>query len=172
MIEILRADYDDVAWVVKRMRLPDVLETYALGRYNHRTLMIQAWLSRISYVLRDSGRPVAIFGADTANRAWNVWMLCTPRFESSHGRAIKRHFHRSIVPQFLAEGADYVQAVSMEGHAAAHAFMEKLGGRRTKALERFGSRGETFYLYLWEEGDLRQISRPQYAMENAHVDRH
>jgi hypothetical protein len=155
---IREATYDDVLWVVKRLKEEDKREIIALGYTDGGRLARNAFLSDICLVALKGDEPITLFGADCLGDAkWNAWMMSTDHFDQIFGRRVKRGFQERIVPFILKKGGTFVQALSSERHTKAHFFIERLGGVKTEDFTWQGPSGQDFRVYTWDRDKLEEI---------------
>lgn len=82
-----------------------------------------------------------------------AWMFATDRFPAV-GFALTRWARRCMIPALKDAGAHRCQAYSIEGHADAHLWMERLGAVHEATHPGYGKRGETFHVYAWGARDV------------------
>lgn len=116
------------------------------------------WIAQVESV------PVAfVGGAPTYPNVWSVGMFATddfPKIGLPFTRFVRNHFIRGLVES----GAIRAECKSMEGHEAAHRWLEALGAEREAKHLEYGKNGETFFTYCWTK---RSPAFPFYSRQEA-----
>lgn len=143
----------DVAYVCGRMRPDDARELFATRFDDDRDRLAIDVLSRWGpmYWVAGTERPIAVIGAtEQWPGVWQVGMFATDEFPQI-GRQLTRWVIQRMIPTIREVGVHRAEAKSIEGHDAAHRWLECLGAVRDPApLRKFGKGGETFFNYVWE----------------------
>lgn len=153
---ILPATLHDLLYVAHHMREWDRREIYATRWTDDpEALAIDCW-SRSrpnAWTVRPDGAspPVAAVGAvERWPNVWSVWMFGTDALPAA-GLSLHRFVRRDMIPALRGGGARRADCMSMDGHTDAHAWLERLGARRTpEPFRNWGRNGETFWQYYWE----------------------
>lgn len=102
-----------------------------------------------AYCFKYRGWPtVAVGAAPLHPGVWRVWAFGTDYFRHV-GFAVTKWIRRGMMPALLAAGAHRAEALSIDGHAEAHRWLEALGARREATLKGFGREGQDFHVYAW-----------------------
>lgn len=115
-------------------------------------LAVDCWSARNTAWMAVAGdRPAAVVGAiERWPGSWSVWMFATDEFPKV-GLSMTRLVVRNIIPGLRGAGARRADCMSMDGHTAAHRWLETLGARRhLQPFTRYGKDGETFWQFYWE----------------------
>lgn len=103
------------------------------------------------------GRPVAAIGAVPRwPNVWTAWAYGTdewPRVVLS----LTRHTRRFILPALYRAGAIRVDALALESHNDARAWLEYLGAEPHFTLENWGRDGQTFVHYVWTRKQTKDL---------------
>lgn len=95
-------------------------------------------------------RAIAVIGATLIwPGVWSVGMFATDDFPRI-GLPLTRWVRRRMIPAIVQQGIHRGECRSMEGHEAAHRWLETLGAKREGELKGYGKGGETFFTYTWE----------------------
>lgn len=91
-----------------------------------------------------NGEPVYIGGTiETWPGVMSLLFFATPEFRRC-GLEATRFITRQLFPRYERAGIHRIQAVSLEGYAEVHAWLETLGLKREAVLPRFGKDGQDF----------------------------
>jgi hypothetical protein len=152
---IRRAALHDLLYVAHHMREWDRREIYASRwRDDPEELALDCWRHReTAWVAFPDGldRPVAAVGAvERWPSVWSVWMFGTDDL-SLAGLSLHRFVKRDMIPALRGSGARRADCMSLDGHTDAHAWLTRLGARRTtEPFLNWGRGGETFWQFYWE----------------------
>lgn len=98
-------------------------------------------------------KPIAVIGM---RPMWpgvvSAWCYGTDDFELL-GKSLTKLVVKSMIPQLLSQNQHRAECRSIEGHDAAHRWLEKLGFVREGTLKDCGRNRETFHLYGWRLSD-------------------
>lgn len=93
--------------------------------------------------------PVVAIGARPIHPGvWSVFMFATDLWPSV-ALSTTRFVRRVMIPALRSTGAHRAECRSMEGHAQAQRWLERLGARREATLEGYGREGQNFHVYCW-----------------------
>ena len=103
------------------------------------------------------GRPVAAIGAFPRwPRVWSAWAYGTDEWPKVV-RLVTRHARNFMMPAVYNSGALRMDALSMESHHDARAWLEYLGAEPLNVLANWGKNGETFVSYVWTRKQTRAL---------------
>lgn len=110
------------------------------------------------------GRPVAAVGAFPRwPNVWTAWAFGTDEWPKVVLRLTK-HVRGFMLPALLNAGATRVDALSLETHSDARAWLEYLGARPENVLDKWGKNGQNFVCYVWTRETAKQaLARPLRA---------
>ena len=141
--------------VALRLRAADAEEIYAVRHDDDPVSLAMAAATRgpMAWAAGD-GEPIACLGAiEIWPGVWEAWMFATDAFPRV-GKPLTRFVKRGMMPAVKRLGAHRVQAHSIEGHAVAHKWLERLGAKFERVVPRFGKNGEDFRVYRWFAEDV------------------
>lgn len=147
------ADRPTLLYVAERMREWDRREIYATRWTEGPSALADSLLAphNIAWIAGIE-EPIAALGAYPAwPGVWSVWMFATDNFPQI-GYPLTKFIKKRMIPT-LASHAHRAECRSIEGHEAAHRWLENLGAEREATLRGFGRNGETFHLYRWLRTD-------------------
>jgi RimJ/RimL family protein N-acetyltransferase len=144
----------DASFVAANMRRQDFREISCLWEaWDTRALGICAVETAVPGMVWSAwyeGQPAAAFGFSRASAFdpahWQAWAFGTDRFTRCVP-AITRHI--LDLTASIARDCRRLQAITHEGHASAHRWIEALGAGREGRLRSYGRGGEDFYVYAW-----------------------
>lgn len=147
---------DAVAFVAARMRAADRAEIFATRSDGDASRIAAETMAyaRVGCVASWVGEgwdvePVAVVCAIPLwPGVWSVGMYATDRWPLV-ARRVTRWIARSLMPDLVAAGAHWAECRSLETHATAHRWLERLGAHHEATLAAYGRGGETFFLYAW-----------------------
>jgi hypothetical protein len=142
----------DVVWVASHLRPADAREFLATSHAEGEADLPDELVQRFSHLkgfTAWSGVPVA-YGATIFARPNVATLLffATPSFPSI-ALPLTRFIRRRLFPALRASGVHRIECVSIEGHVAAHRWIEILGLSHEADLPRYGRDGETFKQFAW-----------------------
>lgn len=154
-------DFDDIRNVALHMRDSDLREFRATSFLDSRE-DIADWLvarygeHEICIMASDETGPVAI-GAMIESRPNVVSLLffATERFPVI-ATPLTRFIRQRLFKGAKKAGCHRIECVSIDGHTAAHRWIEALGLSHQFAMPGYGKGGETFHQFAWI-GDVRQV---------------
>lgn len=102
------------------------------------------------------GLPVGFYGVNLRSPGvGSAYMIATAALRPMQARALARRVRGATIPALVAQGLRRVDCESMEGHAAAHAFLRWAGARGAPQPRRaIGKRGEDFREFAWLAAEL------------------
>lgn len=149
---------ENVRHVAERMRDSDFREfsavSYAKTRQQLADVMVRVYGEHPGGMCAyDGDEPVAI-GAMIEARP-NVVTLMFFATDAMAGIAVPlTRFIRNVVfRQYRDEGAHRIECVSIDGHEAAHRWIEILGLKREAVFPGYGKNGEKFHQFSWVRDD-------------------
>lgn len=154
---------EDVRFVAQNMRAADLAEFTAVSHARTRDEIAGSLLDRYgghpaAIVARDdAGKAVAI-GAGVEGRPNVVTLLffATDSFPQI-ALGLTRFIRQNLFLRYRQAGVHRIEAISMDGHAAAHRWLKTLGLQHEAELRGFGKNGETFHQFAWVRDDVRSI---------------
>jgi len=160
MVKIESATAAEVFAVASRMRDKDVTEFLATSRAANKAELVEALVQRFG----DRGEvmcayagttPVAI-GALIEHRpnVASLLFFATDLFPLV-AFPLTRWIRRELFPRHKAVGIHRIECVSIDGHDAAHRWIDMLGLKHEATLRGFGKGGETFQQFAWVSDDVR-----------------
>ncbi len=148
----LPVSYNDVLYVVQRMREADRREIYATRWANDPVAVATDVMSSGPFGwVCGIDRPIAAIGALSMwPGVWSVWMFATDEFRKI-GLPMTRFVKNDMIPAVASTGAHRAECKSLADHFEAHAWLELLGARREypEPHRGYGRGGEDFYTYIW-----------------------
>lgn len=161
-MRIDRATAQQVRDVALRMRDSDFREFSATSFAETREALANEltlrYAGRADVLCAETDEPVAI-GAllEIRPNVLTLLFFATDKFPQL-SFALTRFIRQRLIPGFKAAGAHRIECVSIDGHDAAHRWIEKsLGLPRRFPMEGYGKAGETFHQFAWISDDVRQI---------------
>ncbi len=158
-VEIVDGCRRDVSYVAANMRACDRREIFAV-RDVESTDQLALQIHHhapLQQVARIGREPVAVLSAVQPRAGiWQVGLFATPRWPLV-ARAMTRHARAAVIPDLLARGANRAECQSIEGHHAAHRWLEWLGAVHECDLIDYGKNRETFRLYAWRRSDFDHV---------------
>ena len=157
------ATYSDAVRVARDMRAADLREVLALRPAGTDPAAVAAEALEAdgawSFCAKAAGRPVAVIGAVEMRPAlWSVYLFATETWPAV-APAVFRFARRALIPGLLAAGANRAECRSIEGHASAHRWLERLGAVHEADLIDCGEARHTFRLCAWRRSDLSPLPR-------------
>lgn len=146
-------NYDDVVSVCSRLRARDCEELAAYGwtpEDAHRALLQPAVLSRAFSDSEGAQALIAFHAVTPACLAASL--MATDRWPHV-ARAAYRWGHVTAKPFLLSKGFMRAECRTLDGHADAIRFLERLGFVRECHVPLFGARGAAFIQYAWRLND-------------------
>lgn len=155
------------AWAIARnLRASDQEEIFAThwpGEELPRLIAGAMACAPFAYCFEHAGRPAVAVGALALHPGvWRVWAFCTDDFRLV-GFSVTKWIRRSMIPALLVAGAHRAEALSIDGHAEAHRWLEALGARREATLKGFGREGQDFHVYAWRRDVLGSPAGAEHA---------
>jgi hypothetical protein len=149
---------DDINHLLSRLRPRDRTELIECGFDHASACEVFAMPAVLARVFHHGGAPAAIIAFHALTpRALNVSLLASPDWPKV-ARAAWRWGTREARPHLLHIGFRRAECRTMEGHADAVRFLERLGFRRECLIRNFGASGAAFIQYAWRSED--HVSRP------------
>lgn len=150
MITIEPLSLGAVLHVCQRMRKQDwdeVLNLLPRSAANSDTIaMVVMQVSKIGYVARINGEPVAVIqAAEIIDGTWRFGLFGTNRMPEVALALCGRIFQ--IIPDMIEDGMRYAEAYADALHLEAHKLLEFLGFKKRAILEGYGSFGADIALY-------------------------
>lgn len=95
------------------------------------------------------GVPVAAIGAFPRwPNVWTCWAFGTGDW-AKVALTLTRHATTFMMPAMQRSGAIRIDALALEAHTDARAWLAFLGGRPEKVLDNWGKNGQSFVSYVW-----------------------
>lgn len=145
---------EDVRFVAANMRAKDVSEFLALTHAPDRRALEESLLDRygghpLMVVAKADDVPVAVGGGvELRPNVATLVMFATDRFPDV-ALGLTRFVARNLFVRYRGAGVHRIEAVSMDGHIAAHRWIRTLGLHREAVLPGYGRGGETFHQFAW-----------------------
>lgn len=160
MMTIAPALDEDVRFVAANMRAKDVEEFLALTHAPDRRALQDSLLDRygghpLMVAAKAGDVPVAVGGAvELRPNVATLVMFATERFPDV-AFGLTRFVVQNLFARYRGAGVHRIEAVSMEGHTAAHRWIRALGLHREAVLPGYGRGGETFLQFAWVAEHVR-----------------
>jgi hypothetical protein len=155
-----RPSAHDFATVARNMRDSDLAEFLAVSfaedrealaddltlRYGHRDDLIAGYVD---------GEPVAVGAAIEARpNVLSLLFFATDGFPRA-ALTLTRFITRELFPRSREAGVHRIEAISIEGNASAHRWIETLGLSIETPIYGHGKDGQTFLQFAWIAGHVR-----------------
>lgn len=145
------ATFRDILFVAENMRSEDKREIYATRWTDDPYQLARDCIGSSAGFAWTMGKncPIAAIGAFPMwQNVWSAWMFATDRFPEI-GLSMTKFVKNQFIPT-IKKSAHRAQCFSIEGHDAAHKWLESVGGKRESVIENYGKNREKFFLYTWE----------------------
>ena len=175
LVELVPAAYGDVVFIARRMRALDAEEILPLIHTGKPEDLASGTIAvgGLATVALSDGVPVAAYGAYLGRpQYWTVWMFATDRW-AEVALSVTRDIRRNMMPAMLNGDAVRADCWSMEGHDAAHRWLELLGAVREATVEDYGPTRKSFHCYSWtrsrleRDGDFNYVCRTIRSSQDA-----
>lgn len=154
---------NDIASVISRLRKRDRDELAACGWSASDAMLAFGQPAVLATAFHDSDGPQALVAFHAVTPAClAVSMMATDRWPAVARRAF-RWGHVTARRRLLAQGYMRAECRTMEGHADAIRFLERLGFVRECDVPLYGARGATFHQYAWRLKDHVPVQITQDA---------
>lgn len=144
----------DVLFVAQHMRESDAQEFLAVSHLADRKAVATELALRYgqnpdTICVRDKTGPVAIgAGVEGRPNVITLMFFATDQFPYV-AMATTRFIRQQLFPRYREAGVHRIECLSIDGHSAAHRWIETLGLKREATLPGFGRGKETFHQYAW-----------------------
>ncbi len=143
--------YEQALYIAENLRERDRQEIFAT-RYDESIEGLArdtVALGGFSWVALVDGVPVAVIGATPRwPKVWGIWSYGTNDWDKVV-LTLTRHALRFMRPALYNSGAIRVDCMALAAHTDARRWLEYLGLRPEKKLDKWGKNGETFVSYCW-----------------------
>jgi len=145
---------ENVRFVAERMRDSDYREFSAVSHAATRTQLVSTLVEAYGH---HPGGICAWHGAEPAAAGAMVMgrpNVATLMFFATDAMAeialpLTRFIKNVLFPQYRGNGVHRIECISIEGHDAAHRWIEILGLKSEATFTRYGKHGETFHQFAW-----------------------
>ncbi|WP_319496006.1 hypothetical protein [uncultured Cohaesibacter sp.] len=147
---VRKAPFFDVLEIAKHMRARDREEIYAT-RYGEDANEVARDVvgSGFYWVAYVDGRPAAVFGAYPRwPRVWSAFAFGTDDWKHAV-ISVTRTIRSVLMPAIYKTGAIRVDAMSLDTHTDARAWLEYLGATGGETLANWGKKGQNYTIYTW-----------------------
>ncbi len=172
MVTVKPANQVALYHICRNLRECDAQEIYPLCHHENPMILAQqtmwacnAGMGNIVWV---DGLPTAVCGVHpefSGHMNYRVFAFGTDDWKAA-AYPVMREL-RKIAREVIREhGTMRMQADSSEHHTEAHAWMERMNGKRESIMRHYGKNGETYYRYVWLRDDVSWMNSPEWAPYN------
>lgn len=158
--------------ICRNLRECDAQEIYPLCHHDNPLILAQQtmWACNAGQgkLIWVNGIPAAVCGVHpefSGHMNYRVFAFGTDDWKAA-AYPVMREL-RKIAREVIKEhGTMRMQADSSEHHTEAHAWMERMNGKRESVMPHYGKNGETYYRYVWLRDDVSWMNSPEWAPYN------